>query len=149
MKIDFLENRTRLLEGTLSRLSAERERYENGLLATEQAYRRGCEYLFGANGFKDGKRLSQHLGLLQLKRAADAGHADAQYEYGRCQRDGIGCEADCVRGAEYLRRSAEQGSSYAQTAFGRCLENGLGVVKDLDRAAEFYRLSAEQCNSSG
>jgi hypothetical protein len=48
-KVSALESRTRVFEGLISRLSADR-----GPLAAEQAYRRGCEYLFGANGFSNG-----------------------------------------------------------------------------------------------
>jgi hypothetical protein len=63
-KVSALENRTQVLEGSVSDLSAER-----GLLFAEQAYRPGCEFLVGANGFGDGARLSSHLGLQCLKRA--------------------------------------------------------------------------------
>jgi hypothetical protein len=95
VKMDFCKNRTGLLEGVLSRLSSGRERCESGLLAAEQVY-------------------------LQLKRAADAGHTNEQYEYWRCQRDGIGCEADCVGGAEYLRRSQNRAILLPSAGYRSC-----------------------------
>jgi hypothetical protein len=73
-------------------------------------------------GFKDGQRLSRHLGILQLKRAADAGQADAQYEYRRCLGESFRCKADCMTGAEYLRPPAEQGG--AVEAFRLSVEQG-------------------------
>lgn len=68
-----LENRTRSLEESLSRLSRDRK---GTLLATEQDYRRGCGYLFGSNGFKDGKRLGPQLGVVHERWAADIGQTN-------------------------------------------------------------------------
>jgi hypothetical protein len=54
------------------------------LFESEQMHRRGCEYLFGTNGFGiRGEYLSKTLGLSLLKSAADLGHVDAQYHYGQ------------------------------------------------------------------
>lgn len=69
------------------------------LIESEQHYRRGCEILFGMNGFGVGGGsgscgVSFSLGFSHLRLAADAGHADAQYRYGVCLLEGRFCEKD-------------------------------------------------------
>jgi TPR repeat protein len=55
------------------------------LFEAEQHYRRGCEYLYGMNGYGEGgEHLSKKLGLSELQLSADCGHADAQFRYGQC-----------------------------------------------------------------
>jgi hypothetical protein len=59
-----------------------------GLFESEGRYRRGCEYLYGTNGYDS---TSQGFGFSLLKSAADAGHSDAQFECGKCLSEGKGC----------------------------------------------------------
>jgi TPR repeat protein len=55
------------------------------LIEGEQAYRRGCEYLYGTNGFGlRGEGIAKTLALSLLKQSADMGNSDRQYRYGRC-----------------------------------------------------------------
>jgi hypothetical protein len=77
----------------------------------EQAYRRGCECFYGANGFGlRGEEMARTLGLSLLKQAAELGHSDGQYRYGRCLLLGEGCEKDAVSGVEYLRSQRNKGT---------------------------------------
>jgi TPR repeat protein len=110
--------------GDVSLASAKKGSLE--LFEGEQAYRRGCEYLYGTNGF--GLRcegIAKTLGLLFLKQSADMGHSDGQYRYGRCLGYGEGCAKDVTSGIEYLRQSAVQGNSWAEAEYGKCLLNDL------------------------
>jgi TPR repeat protein len=116
----------------------------------EQLYRRGCEALYGTNGYDEqGQEKSFRLGLLQVKTAADLGHGDAQYVYGRCLYVGTAGEKDFAEAAKYFGLSAEQQNSYGETRYGEILRLGEGVGKNLPKAVEFYRRSSEQRNALG
>jgi TPR repeat protein len=94
--------------------------------------------------------VSKTFGLLHLKRAADAGHADARYQYGQCLISGNGCNADPIIGLDCLQRSATGGNGFAQAKIGEYLENGRIIEKDVPAAAELYRLSSDdQGNALG
>jgi hypothetical protein len=85
------------------------------LFEAEQAYRRGCEYFFGMNGFGvRGEELAKAQGLGLLKQAADLGHSDAQVRYGLCLIAGNGCAKDEKTGLGYLKKAADQGNELAK-----------------------------------
>jgi TPR repeat protein len=75
------------------------------------------------------KRAAQH------KAGADGGDAEAQYQYGRCLRDGTGVARDLCGAALYFRLAADQGHAKSQLEFGLCLLEGLGIAQDFVRAA--------------
>jgi TPR repeat protein len=132
-----LKKKVTFLENELKRLSSE---HASGGLSVEQNYRRGCDYLFGTNGFGErGSRLSKRLVLDFLKQAADAGHEDAQYQYGMCVVEGCGCVADGDAGLAYLKLSAKSGNPFSQIAVAECFAKGLGTEQDLVGACGFYR----------
>jgi TPR repeat protein len=127
------------------RLSAHVRRFEG-----ERAYRRGCDYFYGVNGFGlRSEKIVKRLGLSLLKQSADLGHSDGQYRYGRCLLYGEGCQKDPRSGVDYLKRSAEQGNSWAEVEYGKCLLNGLVVERDVIRGFEYVRRSARQLNPRG
>jgi hypothetical protein len=68
-------------------------------LESDMLYRRGCDFIYGQNGYESVK--SQTLGLSHLQVAANMGHADAQYVLGQCRRDGLGCEKNLKDFAKY------------------------------------------------
>jgi TPR repeat protein len=120
------------------------------LFEGEQQYRRGCESLYGTNGFGEkGGYLSERLGFSQLKQSADSGHSDAQFQVGRCLLSGRGCSEDKADGRVYLERSASAGNSSAESEFGRCLQFGYGGAEDKALAAEYFRRSANRGNARG
>jgi hypothetical protein len=121
-----------LSEGRLSELSR--------LFEGEQLYRRGCEYLYGTNGYGDqGEFVSEGLGLSLVKASAELGHADAQFRYGRCLLFGRGCSMDHAAGREYVRRSADAGNSFGEYQYGNCLRDGCGGAKDAVCGAQYQR----------
>ncbi len=76
-------------------------------------------------------------------RAADAGHAWAQYNLGHLYLDGRGVRRDRALAYRYYLEAAEQGHGRAMSLVGRCCEEGWGTPRNLDAAADWYRRSAE------
>jgi TPR repeat protein len=80
------------------------------------------------------------------RKAAEQGHAEAQYWLGRCYFDGRGITRDRAEAIKWWRKAAEQGHAGAQYWLGLCYEKGQGVSKDFAEAAKWYRKAAEQGN---
>jgi TPR repeat protein len=117
------------------------------LLKSDLLYRRGCDFIYGQNGYESVK--SQTLGLSHLQTAANMGHADAQYVLGQCRRDGLGCDKNLKEFAKYTRMAAEQGHSYGEARYSYALVYGFGVTRDEDKAFEYAKKSAERGNAVG
>ena len=69
----------------------------------------GCYHAIGEFGF----RQDLSLGRLWYSRAAERGHADAQYNYGLMLINGEGGPADKPGGLEWVRRGAAQNDEAA------------------------------------
>ena len=82
--------------------------------------------------------------IRQLRKAANSGDADAQYELGRKYRQGDGVDKNLRQAAEWFRLAANQGHSDAQ--------NILGVMysteKAYEAAADMFRRAARQNHSA-
>jgi TPR repeat protein len=129
------------LEGRLGEL----ERNLEG----EQAYRRGCEYYYGTNGYGlRGEDISKKFGVIELRRAADLGHADAQYVVGRILRASASADG-LLLAARYMKQSADQGNSYGESGYARALYFGEGTARDPKLAFEYYQRSAAHENARG
>jgi TPR repeat protein len=116
----------------------------------EVDYRRGCEYLFGTNGYGlRGEELSKALGLRHLKSSADSGHSDAQFRYGICLLEGCDCAKDVSAAVEHLKRSTDSHNSFAEQRYGRCLNEGVGVGQDRESGIALFRRSADGGNARG
>jgi len=82
--------------------------------------------------------------LRWLRKAADQGLAEAQYELGMSYQ--FGNEILAKKGAEslkWLRKAAEQGHRESQYRLGQNLANGDGVPRNFAEAAKWYRMAAE------
>jgi len=79
-----------------------------------------------------------------LEKAAEKGHAEAQYELGRLYFHGHGVSQDLTKAAEWTRKAAEQGVAEAQFNLGASYYNGDGVSQDYSKAVEWFRKAAEQ-----
>jgi len=77
-------------------------------------------------------------------KAAEQGHAIAQFNLGICYYNGEGVAKDYVKAAEWYTKAAEQGHAEAQNNLGYCYYNGEGIDKDYVKAAEWYTKAAEQ-----
>ncbi len=134
----------------LAREEAERKaREEAERQAREEAERKqqiednfamGRNYALGENGHTaDWAKAAEYY-----RKAADAGHAEAQYYLGECYEKGLGVSQDHTEAVAWYRKAAEQGNVPAQCNLGWCYENGLGVAQDYKEAVAWYRKAAEQ-----
>ncbi len=78
------------------------------------------------------------------RKAAEQGHADAQFSLGLSYTDGTGVQKDPYKAVEWYRKAAEQGQADAQFMLGICCANGTGMQKDPYKAVEWFRKAAEQ-----
>jgi TPR repeat protein len=69
----------------------------------------GCYYAIGGGAFAKDETLAR----LWYRRAAEQGHADAQYNYGLMLLHGEGGSAEPKAGIEWVRRAAARGNSGA------------------------------------
>jgi len=82
--------------------------------------------------------------LVSLRKAAEQGDANAQFNLGLDYANGEGVPQDYTQAAMWWRKSAEQGNRGAQFNLGWLYEYGHGVPQDYSEAAVWYRKSAEQ-----
>jgi TPR repeat protein len=116
-------------------------------LEAEQLYRRGCDCLFGSNGYRCLK--SQVMGISALLGAAEKGHADAQAMFARCCWEGTGCPQNPALFTRYSKMAADQGNSFGQAQYARALAHGIGVEADSELAMKLAIMSAGQENGMG
>lgn len=74
-----------------------------------------------------------------LKKSAEQGYSQAQYELG-----GYYDYRDRREAVKWYRKAAEQGHAGAQYCLGNIYELGVGVNKDYNEAVKWYRKAAEQ-----
>jgi len=86
--------------------------------------------------------------LVETRRLAEEGDADAQSRLADAYYYGKGVAQDHQEAARWFRLSAEQGNAKAQYSLGFLYSRGLGVGKDYTEAAGWYRLSADQGNAT-
>jgi len=78
------------------------------------------------------------------RKAAEQGHAGAQYNLGVMYLNGQGVRQDHAEAARWFRKAAEQGHAGAQCILGGMYEYGRGLKQDHAEAARWYRKAAEQ-----
>jgi len=78
-------------------------------------------------------------------KAAEQGHAEAQYWLGYCYKGGLGLpKLDNPEAVKWYRKAAEQGHTEAQFRLGECYKLGWGVQVDYAQALEWLRRAAEK-----
>jgi localization factor PodJL len=90
--------------------------------------------------------LPAEIGGENLRSAAAAGNADAQYEVGVRFAEGRGVAKDLQKAAMWLERSAKQGLPPAQYRYGHLAEKGEGMQKDVAIARRYYEQAATAGN---
>ena len=78
------------------------------------------------------------------RKAADQGHAKAQYSLGVLYDRGDGVSQDLVQAAIWYRKAADRGHAKAQYNLGVMYTLGQGVSQDLVQAAIWYRKAADR-----
>ena len=80
-----------------------------------------------------------------FRKAAEQGHADAQYNLGFYCHMGVGVdESDPEEALKWLRKAAEQGHASAQYTLGWFYDEGNRIEQDHSEAVKWYRNAAEQ-----
>lgn len=79
-----------------------------------------------------------------FRKAAEQGHAEAQYWTGRCYDFGEGTAADRVEAALWYQKAADQGNTAAQYRLSEFYENGYGVPRDPQAALAWFQKAAQQ-----
>jgi TPR repeat protein len=82
--------------------------------------------------------------LETLRRAAQGGDVEAQFELGARHAAGDGVALDWTQAASWFRKAAEAGMGRAQHNLGVLYERGRGVEPDQREAARWYERAAEQ-----
>jgi TPR repeat protein len=78
------------------------------------------------------------------RKAAEGGHAYAQYKLGFCKCFGKGVAKDVEAAAEWYVKAAAQGFANAQVNLGVLYKNGTGVAQDFKAAAAWFAKAAAQ-----
>ncbi|MCH5177072.1 MAG: SEL1-like repeat protein, partial [Prevotellaceae bacterium] len=79
-----------------------------------------------------------------FQKAAEQGHAEAQYALGLCYYRGEGVQKNYAEAVQWFQKAAEQGHADAQRALGVCYYNGEGVQKNDAEAVKWFQKVAEQ-----
>ncbi len=85
-----------------------------------------------------------------LRKAAEQGHARAQFNLGCMYDRGQGVPKDDCEAARLFKLSADKGNSHGQNNLGFFYSQGRGdLPKDEHEAARLYKLAADQGNCLG
>ena len=84
----------------------------------------------------------QLVALSRLKKAAEKGNPQAQFELGRMYGNGDGLPQDYVAATDWLERAAKQNHAKAQESLGSIYANGVGVKQDFPTARSWYTKAA-------
>lgn len=79
-----------------------------------------------------------------VRKAAEAGNAQAMVSLGLRYLFGKGVPVNAVEAAKWLRKAADLGRADGQDFLGRCYYKGSGVPKDLTEADKWFRKAADQ-----
>ena len=78
--------------------------------------------------------------FISLKKRAEQGDVQAQYELGYAYLSGEGILQDYTKAAEWYRKAAEQGYADAQCELGKIYSKGDGIPQDYVKAASIIWL---------
>src|SRR6266700_3359375 len=79
-----------------------------------------------------------------FRKAADQGHAVAQFSLGVVYKKGRGVEKNEREAVAWFRKAAEQGDTAAQSDLGAMYRDGRGVEKNAREAVAWFRKAADQ-----
>jgi len=113
-------------------------------MSAKDAYERGENYRYARYGF--GQDYAE--AVKWYRKAAEQGHARAQYALGFMYESGRGVTQDDSEAVKWYRKAAEQGDASAQSNLGLMYESGRGVTKDDSEAVKWYRKAAKQGNAN-
>lgn len=108
----------------------------------ETAYEEGLRFYFG-------KEVRQNFteAAKWFRKAAEQGHAKAQFNLGLMYGKGEGVGRNDAETVKWFQRAAEQGHPEAQVGLAAFYIDGKGVEKNYTEAAKWYRMAADQGNA--
>lgn len=83
----------------------------------------------------------------QVRKAAEQGDPEDQYNLGRMYRHGNGMARDNSSAVKWFYKAAVQGHSNAQNNLGLMYKNGQGALQNHQVALEWFRKAANQGNA--
>jgi uncharacterized protein len=95
-----------------------------------------------ANGL--GINKDHETALTLYRRAAELGHAIAEFTLGNYYADGFIMHQNYTEAVKWWRLAAQQDIALAQCKLGICYAQALGVKEDNVEAVKWYRMSAEK-----
>lgn len=108
-------------------------------------YRQGYNYYYG----KEGVEKNWPKALEHFLKAAELGHATAQYYVGWMYEYGQGVDKDMDLAMQWYQKSADQGNQYAQFVLGESYYYGMrGKEVNYDMSFRWLELSAKQGNKN-
>jgi len=107
----------------------------------------GCCCVFVAVSRLSAQLEPPPLNIQEVKKQAEAGNANAQFDLGLHYYRGDGVPKNFAEACKWYLHAAEQNQMYAQNNLGHCYELGQGVSKNLIEACKWYRKAAEQDNA--
>ena len=96
---------------------------------------------------EQGKIKEGQLELIKIVKAADAGDAKAQLEFGIMWDEGYWIWQDTALAIEWYEKSANQGFAQAQMILGSVYLGGVKVDKDLNKANKWFDKAIESDSS--
>lgn len=85
----------------------------------------------------------------ELKKKAEAGDADAQWQLGNCYYSGTECKQDYGAAVKWLKKAAEQNQPAAEFWLGMCYGEGRGTERNTDEGLKWIRKSADKGYANG
>ena len=116
-----------------------KEDAESAEMSAEELLSTGMSYYEG-----NGVEQNDAKAVEYFRKAADQGHAEAQFRLGNCYANGTGVEKNEKTAAEYYRLAADQGNTQALYALGESYMTGRGVDQNDQAAVQCYQLAADE-----
>ena len=111
----------------------------------ESLFELGLNYLKGNDSLDID--MDKEKGIVLIRRSAEQGYADAQFNLGLAYYRGEGVSQDYTQAVSWYRKAAEQGVAAAQYNLGVCYYKGEGVSQDYTQAVSWWCKAAEQGHS--
>ena len=108
----------------------------------ESLFELGLNYLKGNDSLDID--MDKEKGIALIRRSAEQGYADAQFNLGLAYYRGEGVSQDYTQAVSWWCKAAEKGYADAQSHLGLCYYKGEGVSQDYTQAVSWYRKAAEQ-----
>lgn len=117
----------------------------SGKVAKEESpaslFELGLNYLKGNDSLDID--MDKEKGIVLIRRSAEQGYADAQFNFGLAYYRGEGVSEDETQAIYWWRKAAEQGYAHAQYGLGEAYNQGKGVPQDYAQAVSWWRKAAE------